>query len=218
MTTEADLRQEIVEACLEMNASGLNQGTSGNISVRLGNRMLISPSATPYCKMNPEMIASMDLSSEMTGEWEGPLRPSSEWRFHWRLLKERADISAVVHAHPPHCTALAVLRKPIPACHYMIAAFGGTDVRCAGYHSFGTSELAEAVVLAMKGRMACLMANHGMVAAGMGIEQAMWRTIELEAIARQYSLAKQLGDPVILSNEEIGETLDLFNGYGVQDA
>lgn len=217
MTTERDARNDIVAACREMIALGLNQGTSGNVSIRHGNRMLISPSAVPYDEMEPEMIASMDLSGEMDGAWEGPNKPSTEWRFHWKLLKERTDLSALVHAHPSHCTALAILRKPIPACHYMIAAFGGMDVRCAAYHTFGTVELADMVVEAMQDRTACLMANHGMVAGGAGIEQAMWRAVELETIARQYHLALQLGDPVLLSKEEIDAALDGFSGYGVQN-
>lgn len=217
MTTEADARQDIIAACLEMNANGLNQGTSGNISIRHGTRMLISPSAVPYDKLTPDMIASMELSEEMSGTWEGPMKPSTEWRIHWQLLKERPDITAVVHAHPTYCTTLAILRKNIPACHYMIAAFGGMDVRCAGYHTFGSPELADMVVEAMEGRTACLLANHGMVAGGKGIEQAMWRAIELETLARQYYLASQLGDPVILSDEQMEETFKKFAGYGVQD-
>lgn len=217
MSTEADARKDIIAACLEMNASGLNQGTSGNISVRVGDRMLITPSAVPYDRMTPDMIAAMNLSGEMDGTWDGPKKPSTEWRIHWRLLKDRSDLTAIVHAHPTYCTTLAILREPIPACHYMIAAFGGMDVRCAGYHTFGSPELADMVVAAMEGRNACLLANHGMVAGGSGLAQAMWRAIELETIARQYCLARQLGDPVILSREEMDETFRMFAGYGVQD-
>ncbi|OXT02772.1 class II aldolase [Notoacmeibacter marinus] len=218
MATEANIRRDIIDACLEMNACGLNQGTSGNISIRHEDRMLISPSATPYAKMKPEMIASMDLSGEMKHEWDGPLKPSTEWRIHWQLLKDRPDMSAIVHAHPTYCTALAILREPIPACHYMIAAFGGMDVRCAGYHTFGSPELAKMTVDAMDQRTACLLANHGMVAGGMGIEQAIWRAVELETIARQYYLARRMGEPVLLSKEEIDDTFRMFAGYGVQDS
>jgi L-fuculose-phosphate aldolase len=216
MATEADSRRDIIEACLEMNALGLNQGTSGNISIRHEDRMLISPSATPYRKVTPEMIAAIDLSGEMPDTWEGPRKPSTEWRFHWLSMKHRADVTAVVHAHPTYCTALAMHRMTIPACHYMIAAFGGMDVRCADYATFGTPELAAHVVKALEGRSACLMANHGMVATGTGIEQAMWRAVELEAIARQYYLALQIGTPVMLSREAIDDTFRMFAGYGVQ--
>lgn len=217
MTTDADARKDIIAACLDMNASGLNQGTSGNISIRHGDTMLITPSATPYDSMTPDMIAAMDLSGEMNFEWHGPLKPSTEWRIHWQLLKSRPDITAVVHAHPTYCTTLAILRRDIPACHYMIAAFGGMEVRCAGYHTFGSPELARMVVEAMDGRTACLMANHGMVTGGKGLAQAMWRAVELETIARQYYLASQLGDPVILSEDEMAETFRMFAGYGVQE-
>ncbi len=214
MTSEKLARKGIIDACLKMNAIGLNQGTSGNVSVRVRDRMLISPSAAPYDRLRPEMIASVDLAGAMTGEWVGPLKPSTEWRFHWLLLKERPDLTAIIHAHPPYCTALAILREPIPACHYMIAAFGGTDVRCADYHTFGTAKLAELTVEAMRDRTACLLANHGMIAGGTGIDQAMWRAVELEAIARQYSLARQLGDPAILSDDQVGQTLKAFQEYG----
>jgi len=216
MATEQDARQNIVDACREMNANGLNHGTSGNISIRHGDRMLISPSAMPYDRMTADSIASMDLSTEMTGQFDGPHKPSTEWRFHWLLMKTRADVSCVVHAHPTYCTTLAILRKPIPACHYMIAAFGGMDVRCAGYATFGTPELADLAVEALQDRTACLLANHGMVAVGQGIEQTMWRAVELETIARQYYLSLQAGTPVILTPEDMAETFDMFAGYGLQ--
>ncbi len=216
MPTELDIRRAVIDACLEINANGLNQGTSGNVSIRHQDRMLISPSAMPYDKMTPDMIASIDLSGSMTGEWEGPLKPSTEWRIHWLLMKQRQDVTAVIHAHPPYSTSLAILRKSIPACHYMIAAFGGMDVRCAGYATFGSRELADHAIEALRDRTACLLANHGMVAVGSGIEQAMWRAVELEAIARQYSLAIQVGAPELLSEQQIDETIVKLADYGVQ--
>lgn len=216
MATENDRRREVIEACLEMNVAGLNQGTSGNISIRHEDRMLISPSATPYEKVTPEMVASIDLSGEMPDNWDGPLKPSTEWRFHWLALKKRSDVTAVIHAHPTYCTTLAINHMTIPSCHYMIAAFGGMDVRCARYATFGSPELAQNVVEALEDRTACLMANHGMVATGVGMEQAMWRAIELEAIARQYFQSLQIGKPVLLSKAEIDDTFKMFAGYGVQ--
>ena len=128
---EMALRKEIVARCREMNASGINQGTSGNISVRYRDKMLISPSATPYDEMTPEMIASVALNDN-SGAFEGPLKPSTEWRFHQKLLRDRLDAEAVVHAHPTYCTTLAIARREIPSCHYMIAAFGGNNVRLRG--------------------------------------------------------------------------------------
>jgi len=213
--TEQTLRSEIVARCRELNSSGINQGTSGNISARFEDRMLISPSATPYDDLEPEMIASVALDDE-SGAWDGPTKPSTEWRFHQRLLRERQDASAVVHAHPSYCTTLAVARQEIPACHYMIAAFGGNSVRCTGYATFGTAALADLTVQAMKDRTACLLANHGMVAIGESLAKAMWRAIELEAIAKQYYLSLAIGGPVLLSDIELEKTRNGFAGYGVK--
>lgn len=212
--TEQALRREIIDRCLEMNANGINQGTSGNISARFGDRMLISPSAIPYNEMEPEMIASMPLDGE--GAWDGPKKPSTEWRFHYSLLRERPDANAVIHAHPTYCTTLAIARKEIPACHYMIAAFGGNNVRCAGYATFGTDALSRMAVEAMRDRTACLLANHGMIVIGDTMAKAMWRAVELETIARQYFLSLQLAGQTILSDAAIDETLAGFAGYGVQ--
>ena len=156
-------REAIIAACREMNAAGLNQGTSGNISLRQrdsgGDAMLITPSATPYDAMTPEMIARMPLDG--SERWEGPRKPSSEWRFHRDILRARPEIAAVVHAHAPHATALAMARRAIPACHYMVAAFGGNSVRCCDYALFGTQALSDLVLEALQDRTACLMANHG---------------------------------------------------------
>lgn len=213
---EKDLRQAIIDQCLFMNSSGLNQGTSGNISARFEDRMLISPSATPYDKLTPGMIASMPFDAEY-GTWEGPLKPSTEWRFHFDILKNRTDMGAVVHAHPTYCTALAIARKEIPACHYMIAAFGGTDIRCAPYARYGTPELSQFAIDALMDRTACLLANHGSIAMGEDLDKAMWRAVELETIARQYYLTLAIGGPVLLSDAEIAETAQGFSSYGVQD-
>ena len=213
--TEKTLRREIIDRCREMNASGINQGTSGNISVRLGERMLVTPSAIPYDRIEPEMMVSMALDGD--GVWEGPARPSTEWRFHLDLLRARPDAHAVVHAHPPYCTTLAIARKEIPACHYMVAAFGGNNVRCAGYATFGTQTLSDLAVEAMEGRTACLLANHGMISIGETLAKAMWRAIELETIARQYYLSLQIGGPVLLSDAEIERTHRGFASYGLQE-
>ena len=212
---ETALRQDIIDACLSMNASGLNQGTSGNISVRYGDTVLITPSGVPYETLMPEMIATMPLDGG--GAWEGPCKPSSEWRFHLDILNERPDVHAIVHAHPNYCTALSMLQKDIPAAHYMIAAFGGNSVRCAPFAIFGTAELSAHAVEALRDRTACLLANHGAIALGTDLAQAMWRAVELEALASQYAIALQTGDPIILSDEIIDQTLAKFSGYGLAD-
>lgn len=213
---ELALREDIIARCREMNSSGINQGTSGNISVRYEDRMLISPSATPYDQMTPDMIASVGLE-DTSGRYEGPLKPSTEWRFHQKLLRGRPDAGAVVHAHPTYCTTLAIARKEIPSCHYMIAAFGGNNVRCAGYATFGSEELSELAIDAMTDRTACLLANHGMIAIGENLAKAMWRAIELETIAKQYYLSLAIGGPVLLSDAAIDDTHRGFAGYGLQD-
>jgi L-fuculose-phosphate aldolase len=213
---EKDLRQAIIDKCKFMNASGLNQGTSGNISARFEDRMLITPSATPYDAMEPEMLASLPLEGDY-GAWDGPLKPSTEWRFHLDILRARPDAGAVVHAHPTFCTALAMTRKEIPAAHYMMAAFGGTTVRCAGYATFGTEALSKLAIEALEDRTACLLANHGSIAVGENLEKAMWRAVELETIARQYYYTLLIGGPVILSDADIADTAKSFGTYGVQD-
>lgn len=213
---ENDQRAALIHACQQMNALGINQGTSGNISVRHDDRMLISPSATPYDQIEPEMVASMPINGDY-GSWEGPRKPSTEWRFHLDIMKARPDVKAIVHAHPTFATVLAIAHKSIEACHYMIAAFGSTDIRCAPYATFGTKELSVHAVKALENRMGCLLANHGMIALGESLDKAMWRAVELETIARQYYYALLLGNPHILSHRDIDETLSQFAGYGVQD-
>ncbi len=213
---ETTLRAEIVQAARSMNALGINQGTSGNISARLGDAMLITPSATPYDQMRPEDVAAMPLDGE-GGAWSGPLKPSTEWRFHLDILRGRPDAGAVVHTHATYCTTLAILRRPIPAVHYMMAAFGGTDVRCAPYATFGTAELASHTLAALDGRNACLLANHGMVVVGASLAKAMWLAVELETIARQYCLSLQIGQPHVLSDAEIADTAQSFSTYGLQE-
>lgn len=215
MTRKA-LRQAVVDAARAMNALGINQGTSGNISVRAGKSMLITPSATPYHRMTADDVAEMPIEGEY-GAWKGPLKPSTEWRFHLDILRGRPDVQAVVHAHPTFCTALAMARREIPSCHYMIAAFGGTDVRCAPYATFGTKELSEHALATLAGRSACLLANHGMIACGESLDKAMWRAVELETIARQYFYSLQLGGPVLLSEADIAATAEKFASYGLQD-
>jgi len=157
MTDEAEIRASIIAQCRAMNASGLNQGTSGNISARLGDRMLITPSAIPYDAMTPDMIAAMPIDGEY-GAWEGPKKPSSEWRFHLDILRARPEVGAIVHTHSTYCTSLSIARMGIPAIHYMIAHFGGPDIRCSPYALYGSAELSAHVLKAMEGRNGCLPA------------------------------------------------------------
>ena len=212
---EISLRREIVAAARRMNTTGINHGTSGNISARCGMDMLITPSAIPYEDMQAEDVAVMPLDGP-EGVWKGPLQPSTEWRFHRAILRGRTDVGAVVHTHATYCTTLSILRRPIPAVHYMVAAFGGQDVRCGPYATFGTADLADLALEALQDRYACLLANHGMIVAGSSIPRAMWLAVELETIARQYCLSLQTGTPVILSDAEIAEAARSFSTYGLK--
>jgi L-fuculose-phosphate aldolase len=211
VSDELTLRKDIVAQGAKLAASGLSQGTSGNLSVCSGAGFLITPSGTPYEEITPEGIVLVDLD----GHWEPGLRPSSEWRFHRDIYAARADVQAVVHVHPPYSTALAMCRREIPAAHYMIAVGGGDSIRCADYHTYGTQALSDAVVRALEGRLACLMANHGMIATGTTLAQAMWRAIEVETLARQYALALQVGKPVMLTDQEVAQVLEKFANYGL---
>jgi L-fuculose-phosphate aldolase len=210
---EAALREAIVAQCRSMSAEGLSPGTSGNISVRVGDAMLITPSATPYDRMTPPMIARMPLDG--TGDRsEGPVPPSTEWRFHRAILRSRRDVHAVVHTHSTFATVLSIARRGIPACHYMIAAFGGPDVRCADYATFGTEDLSRNALAALDGRNGCLLANHGAIAVGPTLERAMRLALELETLAKHYFHALQLGAPVILDDSEIARVMKAFEAYG----
>jgi L-fuculose-phosphate aldolase len=203
-------RQSIIDACRSMSALGLNQGTAGNVSVRWQEGLLVTPSGVPYHQMTPDDVVYL----RMDGSYDHPLKPSSEWRFHRDIMQSRADVEAIVHAHPIYCTAFAMCRKEIPAAHYMIAAAGGATVRCSAYATFGTAELSEAALAALEGRTCCLLANHGMIATGPNLGRALWLAVELETLCRQYAVALQVGEPVILPDEEIARTIDKFRNYG----
>jgi L-fuculose-phosphate aldolase len=210
---EKDLRRAIIAQCQALNTSGLNQGMAGNISARLGASMLITPSAIPYDDMAPDMLAKMPIEGEY-GAWSGGRRPSSEWRFHLDIMRARPEVEAIVHCHAMYATTLSMLHKPILAAHYMIAAFGGPSVRCTPYAPYGTKELAELAVAGLEGRSGVLLGNHGMIATGATLSEAMWRASELETLAKMYYLALAVGEPAILSDEEIMRTVERFKGYG----
>jgi L-fuculose-phosphate aldolase len=206
------LRAEIVATARKMNALGINQGTSGNLSARWGDRLLLSPSGVDYEAMTPDDVVAMDFD----GNWDaaGGLEPTTEWRIHRDLLRERPELGAVLHAHPRYATALACHGREIPAFHYMVAVAGGDSIRCAPYATFGTEELSRSAVQALEGRKACLLANHGMIACGENLAAALALAVEVETLAAQYWHALQLGEPTLLSDEEMARVLDLFADYG----
>jgi L-fuculose-phosphate aldolase len=209
---ELTIRQSIVAACRQMNALGINQGTSGNISVRWQDGLLITPSGIPYERMGRDDIVPMTLE----GSCQHRLQPSSEWRFHCDIMKAHADVGAIVHAHPIYATAFSICRKEIPAVHYMIAAAGGPTIRCGGYASYGTAELSGIAIAALQGRNACLLANHGMIATGADLDKAMWLAVEVETLCKQYAAALRIGTPHILPDDEIARTVERFSRYGVR--
>ena len=206
---EWQLRAEIVERCRELNARGLNQGSSGNISARCGEGLLVSPSALPYDAMQPEHVVAMRFD----GSWEGRLRPSSEWRFHRDVLAARPEVNAVVHAHPLYCTSIAIQGLDIPPLHYMIAVAGGDTIRCAPYATFGTQELSDHALAALEGRSACLLANHGALVVGGNLAGAMWLLVEVETLAHQFFNTLQLGGPKLLDEAQMREVFERFGSY-----
>jgi L-fuculose-phosphate aldolase len=211
---EVALRTEIVACARELDASGLNRGSSGNISARCGDALLITPSAISASQLEPEMLARMPLDGG--GDWEGPLEPSSEWRLHIDLLRTRDDFNAIVHTHSPFATILSIARRPIPAVHYMMAAFGGSEIRCSDYACYGTAALSDAVLRAIGDMAGCLMGNHGMIVGGSNLTRAAWLAHELEALAHQYFHVVQIGGGHVLTAEELAETARGFASYGVQ--
>ena len=204
------LRSELIEICIQMNEDGLNQGTSGNVSCRDGESILITPSGVPYKNLTSEKIVSMNTD----GEYEGSLKPSSEWRMHADIYNFRSDAGAIVHVHSPYATALSCHRRNIPAFHYMVAVAGGEDVRCADYATFGTQELSNNMIQALDNRKACLLSNHGLIAFGDNLSHAFGLAKEIETLAKQYILSRHLGEPKILSKSEMSSVIKKFKTYG----
>ncbi len=207
---ETALRQRLIDTCLTMTALGINQGTSGNVSARWRDGLLITPSGLPYADMRPADIVFLGLDGAVRGRGE----PSSEWRFHRDILAARPEVGAVVHTHSVHATAVAICRKALPAVHYMIGFVGGPTVRCAPYATFGSQELSNHAVKALKGRNACLLANHGVIAVGPTVDKALFLAQEIEVLARQYILALQVSTPQILPAAEIATVVEKFKNYG----
>jgi L-fuculose-phosphate aldolase len=207
---ELALRQKIIATAQAMNAKGLNRGKSGNVSARVDTEFLITPTGLAYESMRAEDIVAMSLD----GTAKGSRAPSSEWRFHRDIYASRGDVGAIVHAHSPFATTLACLGRGIPAFHYMIAVAGGSDVRCAPYATFGTQALSDHALSALEGRRACLLANHGMIAVGPELAEALALAVEIEALAEQYWRALQIGEPNLLPDDEMALVLSKFRSYG----
>lgn len=211
MAADIDLRTAVLAAARGMNLHGINHGICGNVSARRGGGLLITPSATAYDDLDPADLVTMRLDGSSV-EPAGA-RPSTEWRLHAAIYAARADVGAVIHAHPMYATALACLRRGIPAFHYMVAVAGGTEITCADYATFGTGELAMAAVRALGPRNACLLANHGIVACAATPADALSLAIEVESLAGQYWHALQAGQPVLLDEAEMDRVRAAFRGY-----
>jgi L-fuculose-phosphate aldolase len=207
-----ELRKAVIKTCLAMNEEGINQGTSGNVSVRTDEGFLITASGIPYAKMKPEHIVEMDLE----GGYRGEYFPSTEWRMHMDIFKARPEAKAIVHVHSTYATAIACLRKDIPAFHYMIGVTGGNSLRVSDYAQFGTQALSDTMLEAMKDRSGCLLANHGQICFGDTLDKALWRAGEIEALSQQYWAALLAGKPVILDDAEMTSVLKRFGSYGKQ--
>ena len=210
-----DLRGQVAETARAINAAGLSRGASGNVSARVGHRgnsgYLITPSGIP----NQQLTAADILLLRLDDDARQDVRPraSSEWRFHRDIYQARPEVGAVVHTHPPFSTSLACLRKDIPAFHYMVAVAGGRDIRCTSYATFGTQALSDAVLEALAGRRACLVANHGMVTVAATLPEALALAVEVEALAEMYSRALQIAPPALLDDEEMARVLERFTAY-----
>lgn len=211
MTDWSDLRAEVVGTMKRLDARGLNRGTSGNVSVRVAGGMLISPSGVVPDRLDPSLIVHVTDA----GHWDpaGP-RPSSEWRMHLDILSGRTEANAVVHCHSRHATILACAGRDIPALHYMVAVAGGACVPLAPYATFGTSELAKGIVKTLDGYRACLMANHGQIAIGRTLAEALAIADEVEEQAAVYCGTLAMGGPVLLPDEEMERIGQVFRSYG----
>jgi L-fuculose-phosphate aldolase len=207
---ELALREEIIATALEMNARGLNRGKSGNVSARVDDGFLVTPSGLAYETTRADDIVAMTLD----GESRGARPPSSEWRFHRDIYARRPEVAAIVHAHSPFATTLACLGRDIPAFHYMVAVAGGKDIRCAAYATFGTQQLSDHALSALDRRKACLLANHGMIALGESLADALALAVEVEALAEQYWRTLQIAPPNLLSDAEMDVVLQKFATYG----
>jgi L-fuculose-phosphate aldolase len=210
------LREELIATAREMNRAGINQGTSGNLSLRSGDGLLITPSGLPYDRLAPADIVFLQMGSGDAPVATGLRKPSSEWRIHRDVYRVRPEALAILHAHPVHCAALACLQRPLPAFHYMVAVAGGRDVRCAPYATFGTQALSDHVLAALEGRRACLMANHGLLSMGSDLRSALALAVEIEALAKTYLACLAAGEPVILDDAEMDRVLEKFRDYGTR--
>jgi methylthioribose-1-phosphate isomerase len=200
----------IVAAVRRLDALGMNRGSTGNLSHRCGAGMLITPTGMGADELRPQDLVWLGWDGTLRGDWQ----PSSEWHFHQAIYLARPQLHAVVHTHSTHAAALACLRRALPAFHYMVAVAGGDSVPCVPYHLFGTEALSRAVATAFADRDACLMANHGLVAGGPTLAKAMKVVQEIESLCEVYLKALAVGEPALLSQQEMAQVIERFSHYG----
>ena len=204
---------KICDVMENLEEKGLNTGATGNISVKSEDAINITPSGLSPAELAPEKIVSISVTGEYRGSW----KPSSEWRIHTEIYKHYIGVGAVIHMHSPYATALSCHCRDVPAFHYMVGAIGGDNIRCASYETFGTKKLSEVVVVALQERMACLMANHGMLAVGPDLSSALGTAVLVEELSKQYLLSKTIGEPILISKQEMSVVVDKFQTYGSQN-
>jgi L-fuculose-phosphate aldolase len=216
----SDLADKVLATARAMNACGINRGSAGNVSARCAGGFIITPTGMAYDTCSAaDMVKVMQSGIQADGAdgtANGLRKPSSEWRFHRDIYAARPEAGAVVHTHSPFATALACQEMGVPAFHYMVARFGGTDVRCAAYATFGSQELSDAILVALEDRCACLMAHHGMVVFGRDCDHALALAVELETLCEQFWRVLQLGAPKLLPADEMTRVLAKFASYGQQ--
>ena len=212
-------REEVIKYSIKLNTDNLSPLRSGNISLRGYEDdiegFFITPSGKKYETLKPEDIVFLSLNEEkdFLAWFNSGKNPSSEWRFHQDIYKNRWEAKAIVHAHSTHATAVSTHRKSIPPFHYMIALAGGEYIKCAEYATFGTHELSVNIINALKNRKACLMANHGQVAFGDNLSKAFELAQEVENICHQYIIALKMGEPSNLSLSEMKKILEKVKNY-----
>ncbi|OIR11100.1 L-fuculose phosphate aldolase [mine drainage metagenome] len=207
--TEQQLRTSLLQTSRRMVELGLNRGTAGNASVRCGGDILITPSALPVAEMTERDMVLLDADGKLL---QGG-KPSSEWRFHRDILKVRPEIGAVLHMHSPFATTIACLGKDVPAVHYHIAIAGGDSIRCTPYTIFGEQNLSDLALEALRDRKACLLGNHGMIALGKDLAEALSVAHEVEYLCEIYWRTLQAGEPRILTAQQMHEVQEKFVGY-----
>ena len=207
-----EIKSKIVKCAKELNKLGLNIGSEGNVSSRLGKNIFITPSGISAQKLDEYKVAEVDLNGKLINK----NKPSSEVQMHLSIYNDRPEVKCIVHSHSEWASILSCQREKVPAFHYMVAEFGGIDIKCSKYATFGSMELANNVTVAMKNRVGCLISNHGQLTVGDSLEVALNLALALEKISKQYFFCKLVTKSKILSKSEMTRVLKLFRNYKIK--